>query len=114
VIEVTEVRTADAAPVDAPHRISAQPGHDTAQVTVGVASIDPIGAWRVEPDDELRNHEPLRAGGVVCGLDRCGVRAPLQTPSPFTLRFDITQPQLVTEGDHGLDVHAAAEREGWL
>ena len=113
-IELVEVRTNDAHPVDSPHRISAQPGKNTALVTIVIASTGPIRAWRLVHASEPRSAEPLLAGGAVTGLDRAGIRRPLNTPSPFELRFAIAQPQLGGEGDYPLDVHAASREEGWL
>jgi hypothetical protein len=114
VIEVTEVRTHDAHPVDAPHTVSDQPGHSTAQVLVTAAGAGPIRAWRVEPNPQRRDHPPVRVGGCVTGLDRCGTRTLLSTPSPFALAFTILRSELGGPGDYPFDVHAETAEDGWL
>lgn len=115
-VTLDEVRTSDAQPTVAPHRISNRPGFNQATV-----KFTPTGGtvrhWRVAQGATSRiNGRTLGQAGAVCGLSRVGpATRPLAIPSgqQITEAIDYAETGAPADGPQTITVYALSDT-GWL
>lgn len=116
-VSLDSVVTGDASPDEAPYRISANPGFDTATVTFTVAAdTGPIVARRVTFNGNRKDGRLVDGLGVVCGLDVCGAPGSmLLAEEPGQHEALITYDELGSPpgGSYPVEITALSEAEGW-
>jgi hypothetical protein len=113
--ELQSIVTGDAHPTDAPFRISAMPGKNSALVTLTFVAERPVQSWRIvrHGTGNRKTGQRLRSQGVVAGLDRAGTGRALARDPARPLILQISQAELGAEGTYPLDVYAIDSDADW-
>lgn len=115
VVTIESVTTGDAAPADAPHRISNKASKDTATVHFSANGAGAVRAWLIRVGGAgLLSGERAGGQGVICGVTRCGEAGPLARPLTSAITEDVTYAEASPEpdGSYPVNVYAATD-EGW-
>lgn len=113
-VNIDSVHTEDAAPDEAPFRISAVPTKDKLTFAFTVVADGIIRAWRARFQPTDRNHGTLIAKrGLVCGSgDRSGPSSfSLAASSPLEVTEQLLESQVHSnpDGDYPVEVFAMEE-----
>lgn len=105
--QIDSIETGDAAPAVAPHKISGQPGKDTATITFtpGAEQPESVRAWAIHVGGASpTSGQRIDGAGAICGLALCGRDAPTALPPETQVTRTIERADLGGGADGPRDV----------
>lgn len=118
-VNIDSVKTADAAPEVAPHKISKVATKDSATFKFTITCVGSVRAWRARRSPTNRNTGTLLGKrGMVCGSgDRCGHPLSMSlvaaSGTQFTETTDPVELGNPADGAYEVKVFAVSEADGW-
>lgn len=120
-VVIFSATTGDAAPLEAPHRISDKPTKNLANLLLrfanGDGSVPVVRAWRVTVGGDRKSGKVLAREGLVCGLDRCGTGPALSVPGNFSRPADLSFENVYdggADGDRDIEINGMTDGGAWL